>query len=195
MEKIAEKLAKLLVRENVISDSMLEIYQYGLVRMFEIGGAVLTGFVICLIMGMLKEGIIFFIFFVPLRSYLGGIHLKKYWQCYIVSCFTLLLVLAITRAELLDMPVSAGLIIAASIGIGLEAKLGQKEQGNKVYSLVVWSVLLVLLAVMGFSIMREQESVLVLLCCVTMIVLVSKVLEQIVQCTTSKENAKFRKSL
>lgn len=83
MEKMARELAKLLVRENLINDSMLEIYQYGLVRMMELGGAVLTSFVICLIMGMLKEGIIFLSFFVPLRSYLGGFHLKKYWQCYI----------------------------------------------------------------------------------------------------------------
>lgn len=181
MEKIAEKLAKLLIRENVISDSMLEIYQYGLVRMLEIGVAVLTGFVMCLTMGMLKEGIIFFIFFVPLRSYLGGIHLKKYWQCYIVSCFTLLLVLIVSRIVPFDMLFSAGMIIIASIGIGVEAKLGQKDQENRVYSLVVWAVLLVLLAVTGFCIIRKQESVLVLLCCVTTIVLVSKVLEQIVQ--------------
>lgn len=188
MEKIAEKLAKLLVRENVISDSMLEIYQYGLVRMLEIGVAVLTGFVMCLTLGMLKEGIIFFIFFVPLRSYLGGIHLKKYWHCYIVSCFTLLLVLIMSRIVPFDMLFSAGMIIIASIGIGLEAKLGQKEQGNKVYSLVVWSVLLVLLVVMIFCIIRQQESVLVLLCCVTTIVLVSKVLEQIVQYRKTENN-------
>lgn len=181
MEKIADKLAKLLVRENMISDSMLEIYRYGLVRMLEISGAVLTGFAMCLIMGMLKEGIIFFIFFVPLRSYLGGIHLEKYWQCYILSCFTLLFVLIMTRVVPFDMRLSAGLTVAASMGIGLEAKLGEKEQGNKVYSLVVWAVLFVLLAVTGFCIIRGQESVLVLLCCVTTIVLVSKMLEQIVQ--------------
>ena len=46
MEKIADKVARMLVREKVISDSMLEIYQYGLVRMFEIGAAVLTSLAI-----------------------------------------------------------------------------------------------------------------------------------------------------
>lgn len=179
MEKIAEKLAKLLVRENVISDSMLEIYQYGLVRMLEIGVAVLTGFLMCLTMGMLKEGIIFFIFFVPLRSYLGGIHLKKYWQCYIMSCLTLLAVLMITRFVSLDMRVSSGLLVLTSISIGLEAKREQKESESKKYACVVWGVLVVLLVAMGFCLIWNQESILVLLCCVTMIVLVSKVCDRI----------------
>ena len=37
MEKIANKIAQILVRENMIDGAMLEIYQYGLVRLLEIG--------------------------------------------------------------------------------------------------------------------------------------------------------------
>lgn len=59
VDKVAEKLAALLVREKLVSESMLEIYQYGLVRMLEIGAAVFSGFVICLSMGMIKEGLLF----------------------------------------------------------------------------------------------------------------------------------------
>lgn len=177
MDKVAEKLAALLVREKLVSESMLDIYQYGLVRMLEIGAAVFSGFVICLSMGMIKEGLIFFVFFVPLRSYLGGIHLKKYWHCYIVSCFTLLAVLAMTKMVFLDMRFAVRLIIITAAGIGLEA-LGLE---NKVYAWVVCLALLVLLAVMGFCIVQGRETVLVLLCCITTIVLASKVLDQIVQ--------------
>lgn len=174
MEKIAERLAKRLVRENLISESMVEIYQYGIVRLLEIGGAVLTGFLICLSMGMLKEGIIFFLFFIPLRSYLGGFHMEKYWQCYIMSCFTLFAVLVITKMVSLDVRVSVGLIIAASIGIGLEAALERKKGGNRVYTLIVWVVLALLLAATGICVVWEQSSMLVLLCCVAVIVLISK---------------------
>lgn len=181
MEKLAEKMAKMLLREQVIGDSMLEIYQYGFLRMFEIGSAVITGFLICLIMGMLKEGIIFFAFFVPLRSYLGGFHLGKYWQCYIMSCFTLWLVLAVTRSASLDISVSFGVIVTASIGIGLEAKLERKRQESKGYSFIVWAVLLVLLTVAGIGMIQKKQSLLVLLCCVTIVVLASKVLEQILR--------------
>ncbi len=185
---MAEKLAKLLLRENVISNSMLEIYQYGFLRMLEIGSAVLTSFAICLIMGMLKEGIIFFAFFVPLRSYLGGFHLGKYWQCYIMSCLTFLLALAVTKSVSPDAGLSSGIIVITSIGIGLEAKAEQKKQESKVYSFVVWFVLLVLLAVTWFGMIQNKQSLLVLLCCVTTIVLISKVLEQILQYKKNKCN-------
>lgn len=178
MEKMAERLAKRLLRENLIDESMLEIYKYGLIRMLEIGGAVLTGLVICLGMGMLKEGIIFCLFFIPLRSYLGGFHMGKYWQCYIMSSFTLIAVLVITKYVSLDMRVSVGLIVAASAGIGLEAAWERKRGENKVYAFVVWAVLVLLLAVMGFCVARGQASMLVLLCCVTVIVLVSKAAAQ-----------------
>ena len=179
MEKIANKIAAILVRENIISDSMLEIYQYGLVRMLELGSAVFTSFLLCLGLGMLKEGIIFFVFFIPLRSYLGGFHLKKYWQCYIMSCVTLLVVLALTRFVSLDMRVSAGIILIASLGIGLVAKREQKEAESRKYAWVVWGVLAVLFVSTGIGLMRKQESVLVLLCSVVVIVLVSKVCEQL----------------
>lgn len=175
MEKIANRIAQILVREHVINDSMLEIYQYGLIRMLEIGGAVLTSFLICLGLGMVKEGIIFFIFFMPLRSYLGGFHLQKYWQCYIMSCLTLLVVLLITRYVPLDMRVSAGIIVLASIGIGLAAKREQSEAESRRYAWVVWGVLVCLLSATGYCLIRRQEALLVLLCCVAVIVLVSKV--------------------
>lgn len=174
MEKIAERLVNKLLRENLISESMVEVYQYGIVRLLEIGAAVVTGAVICLGMGMLWEGVIFFLFFVPLRSYLGGFHMEKYWQCYIMSCLTLVAVLTITKFVLLDVRVSVGLIVAASVGIGLEAAWELKKGGNRVYAFVIWVVLILLLAVMGFCAAKGLASLLVLLCCVTVIVLVSK---------------------
>lgn len=181
MEKIANRIAQILLKENLISDSALEIYQYGLVRMLELGGAVFTGALICLGMGMVKEGLLFFVFFIPLRSYLGGFHLQKYWQCYLMSCLTLFAVLLTTRYVSPDMRVSFGIILAASAGIGLAAKWEQKEAESSKYAWVVWGVLVVLLAAAGFCLMQKQGAALVLLCCVTVIVLASKALSQILQ--------------
>ena len=56
----------------MIEDSTAEIYRYGLARMLEIGEAVLTDFVICFGMGMVKEGLLFLVLFAPLRSSLVG---------------------------------------------------------------------------------------------------------------------------
>lgn len=182
MEKIANRIANILVKENIINDSMLEIYQYGLVRMFELGGAFFTCLLLCFAMGMLKEGIVFFAFFIPLRSYLGGFHLKKYWQCYIMSCLALLTVLLITRFVSVDMRVSFVSILLASIGIGLAAKREQKAVESEKYAWVVWGVLAVLLAAAICCLIRRQDATLVLLCCVTVIVLVSKAAAWILGC-------------
>ena len=81
--------------------------------------------------GMLKQTLLFFLFFIPLRSYLGGFHLRKYRDCYRMSCLTLAAVLAVTRFASFDMHVSCGLIVVSSVGI---------------YALVVWAVLVILLA-------------------------------------------------
>lgn len=179
MEKIADKLTQLLIKENVISDSMAEIYQYGLLRMLEIGTAVLTGFLICLSIGMIKEGIIFFVFFAPLRSYLGGIHLKKYWQCYIVSCLSLILVLLITRYMVCDIHITCVFIMFGVIGIGAAAKKEQKKQGSKAYSLIVWTVLAILLVAGMWCFIKGYDSILRLLCCIVILVFGSKLFEQV----------------
>lgn len=89
-----------------------DLHGYGLVRMFEIGAAVLTSLAIGMCVGMLKQTLLFFLFFIPLRSYLGGFHLRKYRDCYLMSCLTLAAVLAITRFASFDMHVSCALILS-----------------------------------------------------------------------------------
>lgn len=179
MEKIATKLTDLLIENNVINNSMYEIYQYGFLRMLEIGGAFLTGVVICFGMGMLKEGVIFLIFFAPLRSYLGGIHLKNYWQCYILSCLVLTLVLLITKYVTFNPYITCGLIMLGTIGMGIEAYKEYRRQRNKVYSIIICAVLSVILLVSFFCFKGGYDSILVLLSCIVILVFISKLIEQL----------------
>lgn len=179
MEKIADKLTQLLIRENVIEDSMAEIYRYGLIRMLEIGAAVSTGLAICLGMGMVQEGILFFAFFAPLRSYLGGVHLKKYWQCYLASCMSLIIVLLITKYAVLDRHITGVLIVSGAAGIAAMAGRECKTHGSSAYAVIIWSVLAVLLLISGWCFVQGYDSALVLLCCAVLLVLGSKVVEGI----------------
>lgn len=179
MEKIADKLTQLLIRENVIENSMAEIYRYGLVRMLEIGAAVLTGLAICLGMGMVQEGILFFVFFAPLRSYLGGVHLKKYWQCYLASCMSLIIVLLVTKYAVLDSHIAVALIVSGAAGIAAMAGRERKAHGSSAYAVIIWSVLAVLLLIAGWCFVQGYDSALVLLCCVVLLVLGSKMVEEI----------------
>ena len=90
MENISKKLSDLLLENHYIEKSQYPIYQYGLQMAFEIGFSFISSIIICCICGKIIEGIIFFITFIPLRSYLGGFHMKSYIACYICSCIALI---------------------------------------------------------------------------------------------------------
>ena len=99
MEKLSIRIADLLLKKQYIEESMYNIYQYGMQMALEIGLSFITSIVICCIWGKIAEGIIFFAIFIPLRSYLGGFHMKSYRACYICSCVTLVAVLGLSSFE------------------------------------------------------------------------------------------------
>ena len=78
MEKLSIRIADLLLEKQYIEESMYNIYQYGMQMALEIGLSFITSIFICCIWRKIAEGIIFFAIFIPLRSYLGGFHMKSY---------------------------------------------------------------------------------------------------------------------
>ena len=96
MKKISIRIADLLLRKHHIEESMYNIYQYGLQMTLEIGCSFITSIIVCCIWGKVIEGILFFVIFIPLRSYLGGFHMKSYWACFICSLVTLIAVLGLS---------------------------------------------------------------------------------------------------
>lgn len=181
MEKIAAKLAGLLVERRVIEDSMYDIYHYGMLLMLEIGAAFFSSLLICLSMGMIKEGLLFFAFFIPLRSYLGGVHCNKYWQCYLASCLTLCMTLTITKYVLID-PQLIGIVTVLGVGGTVFAAFTDyKKQRNKIYLLIICIVLSLLILLAGLFYIKENLSMMLLLCCTISLVLGSKIMEQLIK--------------
>lgn len=88
MERIAEILTAYVVKKDMVTEEEREIYKYGYIIALEIALCILTCFVISLTLHTVLEGILFFCIFIPLRSYAGGLHLKSYWSCYLLSCLT-----------------------------------------------------------------------------------------------------------
>ena len=86
MEKISEKITNILLDKKYIEQSMYEIYKYGIMMLFEIMLSFITSIIISCAMGMFIEGIIFLAVFIPIRSYLGGLHMKRYISCFFVFC-------------------------------------------------------------------------------------------------------------
>lgn len=90
MERLSIRIADLLLREQYISEERYSIYQYGMQVALEIGCSFISSILICCLWGKVVEGMIFFAAFIPLRSYLGGIHMKSYWACFVCSCASLI---------------------------------------------------------------------------------------------------------
>lgn len=93
MEKTAFFLTDYVIQKGVIQEEERELYQYGFQRVLEAAINLFISILIAAAMHKIGEGILFFLVFVPLRSYAGGLHLEHYWSCLALSCFTYFLLL------------------------------------------------------------------------------------------------------
>lgn len=177
MEKIAARLTGILLERHIIDKSMYDIYKYGFLSLLEIGSALLTSTLICLGMGMIKEGIIFFAFFIPLRSYLGGVHLKKYWQCYLASCLALFTVLMVVKFVVINPRIICVATVLGVAGTVWAALVDYRKLRNKIYLFIICAVVGFLMLLAGFFYVRGYITMMLLLCCTILLVLGSKIIE------------------
>lgn len=114
MEKLASNLTEYLIHKKVILQERRNIYQFG----FQVGLEVILNTVISILIAvackMELECIIFFLVFIPLRAYAGGLHLDSYIKCMVCSCLSLLLILLIVKYINIDGILMMG-IVAFSI--------------------------------------------------------------------------------
>lgn len=109
MEKIAKRLADYVIQKGTIEEDEREIYEYGFFIATEMLLCVLVCFSISMILNTLVEGILFFVIFIPLRSYAGGLHLSNYWSCFSLSCLTFFIIMML--GKYLEFPIYIALII------------------------------------------------------------------------------------
>lgn len=89
MEHLAKRLADYICEKEIITEEMTEIYQYGFQCFLELSVSTVCSIIIALFLGMLPECLFFFLLFIPMRSYGGGLHMKTYFACFIGSCLIL----------------------------------------------------------------------------------------------------------
>lgn len=97
MERIARLITKYVIKKGMISKEEQEVYTFGFLSALEMGLSIMVSLFLAAMLHMLFEGILFFVIFIPLRSYAGGLHLEKYWSCFILSCLTFGIVLCIVK--------------------------------------------------------------------------------------------------
>lgn len=93
IEKMALKLVNQMEMEKIISKSSCEYYEYALIAMVE--NIVTVGTI--LLLGVCFEKFLytvcFWAFFISLRKRTGGFHANKFWQCYLGTVITYIVVM------------------------------------------------------------------------------------------------------
>ena len=117
MEHLAKKLTEYILKKGIITEESFEIYQYGFQCFLELSASTVCSIIIALFLGMIPECILFFLLFIPMRSFGGGLHMKTYFACFIGSCLILSATLLAVKYVTMPVPIAFALYIFTAIMI------------------------------------------------------------------------------
>jgi len=106
MERLSIVLTNYILKKEVISKEDYEVYLYGFQSFLELFLNLVCSLCIAFLIHMEVECLLFFLLFIPLRSFNGGLHLKSYFSCLVFSCATMTVILLIVKYYSLNAPVS-----------------------------------------------------------------------------------------
>ncbi len=98
---------------KIISKVDCEYYEYALVAMVENAVTVGTMLILGLLFGRFLHTICFWVFFLSLRKRTGGFHAKKFWQCYLWTIVTYILVMQIVPMLCINQTIMYGMLFLA----------------------------------------------------------------------------------
>lgn len=85
IDKLVTKIIDFQVQTGILEDSDISVYRYGYTLMFELFMNICISVFLGVVLGCIGEVIFFLCIFIPLRSFCGGYHAKKAWQCMLLS--------------------------------------------------------------------------------------------------------------
>lgn len=132
-EKAAHKLVGFLFRRGVIVEKEQAIYSYLLQLWLEKFFAVSTVLLLAMTLHMLPESLVFFLVFIPLRSYAGGLHLETYAACYAGSVLSFSGVLLAVREWGAFCPAACSAVLGLVCLAGIRL-LSPVESGKRLIS-------------------------------------------------------------
>lgn len=116
LEKIAYRLADRLIKRGADSDNR-EVYRYAIELILSTLAGISCILILALLSHNLAFGIIFLLFFCPLRSVVGGYHAITYLKCLLVSCAIFVCCLVVCKLiapyKIQALPFFLGVILIA----------------------------------------------------------------------------------
>ena len=95
VEKVALRIVNQMEMQKIISKSNCKYYEYALIGMIEHTITVGTMLFLGLLFRHFFHTICFVVFFLSLRKRTGGFHANKFWQCYLGTVITYIVVMQI----------------------------------------------------------------------------------------------------
>ncbi|WP_349944802.1 accessory gene regulator B family protein [Lacrimispora sp. BS-2] len=117
MQKLAVRLTNYVVCKGVVKEEERKVYEYGFQTGLEVSLSFLISILIAVLGHMLLEGLLFLAIFIPLRSYAGGMHLKHYSYCLILSNITYTGILLLVKLIAVPMLFSILLLFAFIVAV------------------------------------------------------------------------------
>jgi accessory gene regulator B len=146
IENMVLKLVNQMEMEKIISKSSCEYYEYALIGMVEHAITVGTMLLLGLIFRQLLPTICFIVFFLSLRKQTGGFHANKFWQCYLGTVITYIVVMLVAPMLCVNQMIMYGLLFGAIILIcimgtinhpNIDMNKGELQESKKAAKLVV----------------------------------------------------------
>ena len=128
MERIAGSLTNLMIENGAVREEDRELYQFGFQMGMEMTLCLIVTLVCALYLHLLPEYLLFSAVFIPIRSYAGGLHFDKFYQCFMGSC--LMIVAVIAGSKRIELPVwqsTAAIVVL----LGTIAAVGPVDHENR----------------------------------------------------------------
>ena len=82
---------------GIIQREDFSIYKYGYTLMIEVVFNICVSILLGVFLNAINEVFLSLCMFIPLRSFCGGYHAKKAWQCFILSNLSILMILILSK--------------------------------------------------------------------------------------------------
>lgn len=128
MNYLSKKLTAYILRKGLISQENTDAYEYGFLYLLEVLVSLFCSIIIAVFLNAEVECLLFFLFFIPLRSYSGGFHTNHYISCLILSCCLLFSGLFLVKHVTISPIISISLIL---ISIGLLKLIGPVDHPDR----------------------------------------------------------------
>lgn len=128
MRKAISGITNYLIQEKIIGEEEKSIYLFGLTLLFKYFVSIVSIILLGTMNHSLKEVLVTILLLLPLRSYAGGIHLKKDSLCLIFSVVIIQIIIFVNRLHTFNLITNIFLSLVSCLLIDL---IGPVDNKNK----------------------------------------------------------------